>query len=217
MEAVAVFAVTDAIGYYEQARTLLQDQKPLQTELPVSEVERLYAHLGRAYAFLNAWEKAQEAYEELLAYARQKPQFTLASMTLNRLAIVAVQQSQDRSQVQALLEQAWHMAQSSSDQRALAETEWNLAQINAVGWGDLKRALPHDERALALARASNDKELEARNLSLLGWIHLRVGDFQEAMHCLEAALALYATLGNEPTASGALSLPTNCATRLLKS
>jgi len=205
-EAMAVFAVADAIRHYHQARALLQQPQPMQTVLSAAEVEHLYAHLGRAYTLQNAWQPAQQAYEELLAYAKQHQLAALASMTLNRLAILAVQQSQDRSQVQALLEQAWHIAQSSSDQRALAETEWNLAQINAVGWGDLKRALPHDERALALARASNDKELEARNLSLLGWIHLRVGDFQEAMHCLEAALALYATLGNEPTASGALSL-----------
>src|SRR2546421_12776331 len=119
MEAVAVFAVTDAIGYYEQARTLLQDQKPLQTELPVSEVEHLYAYLGRAYAFLNAWEKAQEAYEELLAYAQQKPLLALVSMTLNRLAILALQQSHDKPRVRALLEEAWRMAETSRDHKGL--------------------------------------------------------------------------------------------------
>ena len=44
-------------------------------------------------------------------------------------------------------------------------------------------------KALSLARASKDQELEARSLSLLGWIHIRAGDFQEAMHALEASLA----------------------------
>ena len=38
----------------------------MQTELPASEVEHLYAYLGRAYTFQNAWQQAQEAYEELL-------------------------------------------------------------------------------------------------------------------------------------------------------
>ena len=71
-EAMAVFAVEDAIGHYEQARALLQEQQPLQTELSASEVEHLYAHLGRAYAFQNAWHQAQEAYEELLAYAQHQ-------------------------------------------------------------------------------------------------------------------------------------------------
>src|SRR5947208_15201971 len=80
-EAVAVFAVEDAIGYYEQARAWLQEHQRLQTELSAAEVERLYAHLGRAYANQNAWEKAQQAYEELLAYAQHQRQFTLVSLT----------------------------------------------------------------------------------------------------------------------------------------
>ena len=96
------------------------------------EVERLYAHLGRAYAFQNAWQKAQEAYEELLAYAHQQRLPTLISMTLNRLAVLALQQSNDKPKVRALLEEAWHMAETGHDQRALAETEWNLALITAV-------------------------------------------------------------------------------------
>ena len=41
---------------------LLLEQQRLQTMLGASEVEHLYAYLGRAYAFLDAWEKAQDAY-----------------------------------------------------------------------------------------------------------------------------------------------------------
>jgi tetratricopeptide (TPR) repeat protein len=100
-----------------------------------------------------------------------------------------------------LLEQAWQVAQSSHDQRALAETEWNLAQITAFVWDDPKRAVPHGEQALSLARASHDQELEARSLFLLGYIHLVGGDFEEAMHYAEASLALYALLRTERTAS----------------
>jgi signal transduction histidine kinase len=88
------------------------------------------------------WAQAQEAYEELLAYAQHKPLPALASLTYNRLAILAIQQAQDRPTVRALLEDAWQMAQSSSDQRALAETAWNLAQITGMMWEeDLTRAL----------------------------------------------------------------------------
>ena len=207
VEAVAVFAVADAIGYYEQARTLLQEPKRIQPDLAVSEVERLYAHLGRAYTFDNAWEKAQQVYEELLAYAQNQRQFTLASMTLNRLAILAIQQLKDKLQVQALLEDAWHMAEMSTDQKALAETVWNQAQIIGVVWEEPKRALPHGAQALSLARASNDQELEARSVFHLGIFHLLAGDFEEAMPAMEAALVLYARLGNESSMSGELSLP----------
>ncbi len=205
MEAVAVFAVADAIAYYEQARTLLQEYPPLQSRLMVSEVERLYVHLGQVYAFQNAWAQAQEALEELLAYGKQHKLPALVSMTLNRLAILALQQSNDTTKARSLLDEAWQIAQSSHDQKALAETEWNLAQLTTV-WENSHNALPHSEHALELARGIQDQELEARSLSLLGLIHIHGGNYQEAMHCLEASLALYALLSNEPVASRELSV-----------
>jgi predicted ATPase/DNA-binding SARP family transcriptional activator len=206
-EALAVFAVEDALGHYQQARALLQEQRLMQTVPGASEVAHLYVSLGQSYAFLHAWQQAQEALEELLAYAQQYQLPRLVSLTLNRLAVLAVQQSKDKSQVQALLEEAWRLAQISSDQHALAETAWNRAQIIGVVWDDPKRALSHGEQALSLARGIQDKELEARSLSSLGWIHIRGGDFQEGIGCLEASLALYAALGNEQIASRELSLP----------
>ncbi len=229
-EAVAIFAVEDAIWHYEQARALFHEQvqqtmlelfparglptihvQDLAEQARVNsanfpEVEHLYVSLGRAYSFLNAWEQAQEAYEELLAYAQQQRLPRLVCMTLNRLAILAVHQSFDKPKAQALLDEAWQMAQTSHDQRALAETEWNQAQITALVWKDQTRALPHAAHALELARGIHDKELEARSLSSLGMIYLHRGDFQEAMHTLEASLALYGALGSEQTAWWELSL-----------
>ena len=211
IEAVAVFAVADAIGYYEQARALFHEDQRLQTSLSVQEVERLYAHLGQAYAFQSVWQQAQEAYEELLTYAQQQRQFTLTSMTLNRLALLTIQRSFDKFRATALLEEAWQIAERSSDLRVLAETEWNLAQITRVGWGDAKSSLSHAEHALSLAREIHHQELEARSLYLLGWIHLLGGDFKEAIHALEASLALYTRLSDEPTASWELSAAPNMA------
>ena len=205
-EALAIFAVEDAIKHYEQARSLLQERQRLQVVLPASEVEHLYVFLGRASAFQNAWQQAQQAYEELLGYARQHRLPSLVSMTLNRLAILAAQHSFDKPRVQALLEQAYQMVETSHDQKALAETEWNQAQVTGIMWEEPTRALAHGERALALARGIEDKELQARSLFTLGVIHLLRGDFQEAMHALEASLALYASLSSEPFAARELSL-----------
>ncbi len=49
------------------------------------------------------------------------------------------------------------------------------------------------------------QELEAKSLSSLGLIHILGGDFEEAMDCVEASLALYARLSNEQSASRELS------------
>ncbi len=207
-EAVAVFAVHDAIMHYEQACSLLHAHQLLQTVLEAWEIDHLYAYLGLAYANQNALQPAQEAYEELLTYAqRQQHEPRLVNMTLNRLAILAVQQSKDKPRVQSLLDEAWRIGESSHDQRALAETAWNLAQITGVMWEDPTSALAYGEQALSLARGTHDQELEARSLCSLGLIHLLGGDFEEAMHASQASLALYAALGDEPAASRELSLP----------
>src|SRR6266699_3649344 len=181
-EAVAVFAVHDAIMHYEQACSLLHAHQLLQTVLEAWEIDHLYAYLGLAYANQNALQPAQEAYEELLTYAqRQQHEPRLVNMTLNRLAILAVQQSKDKPRVQSLLDEAWRIGESSHDQRALAETAWNLAQITGVMWEDPTSALAYGEQALSLARGTHDQELEARSLCSLGLIHLLGGDFEEAM------------------------------------
>jgi DNA-binding SARP family transcriptional activator len=206
-EAEVVFAVAEAIRHYEQARTLLREQLQLPGVLTASEVEHLYVRLGRAYGFQNAWAKTQEIYEELLAYAHEHHLAALVSMTLNRLAIWAVQQAKGRPQVQALLEEAWHSAEISSDQRTLAETAWNQAQITGFVWQEPKRALVFGEQALKLASTIADKELEARSQASFGALHLLGGEFEEALQLLETALEQYAALEQEPLISPKLSLP----------
>src|SRR5207245_9799520 len=114
--------------------------------------------------------------------------------------------AKDKAKVRELVEDAWQMAETSHDQRALAETEWTLAQISALVWEEPTYALSHGEHALEMARGIHHQELEARSLSLLGVIHMLEGGFQEALHCLEAALALYALLGNAQTDSQGFSV-----------
>ena len=207
-EARAVFAIDEAIGHYEQARTLLRAQPSLQRALSALEVEHLYVRLGRAYGFQNDWPRTRQYYEELLAYAREHQLPALVSMTLNRLAIWVVQQAQDRPQVKALLEEAWQQAKISSDQYPQAETAWNMAQITALVWGeDLTGALHHGQQALSLARTLHNQELEARCLFTLGMIQLLRVDLEEVIPLAEASQVLYARLGTEASGSGEVTLP----------
>ncbi len=248
-DAVIVFAVEDATVYYGQARSLIhehmeqtmlelhQKSSTLTPEKDIEEwkrinratfpeVEHLYVYLGRAYSFLNNWERARDTYEDLLTYAHHMNLPALVSTTLNRLAILELQQSNDQARVQILLKEAWRVAQISCDQRAVAETEWNQAQM-AIVRGNAKQAFPHGQHALEYARANNDKELEARSLYSLGMIYFLQRDVQQAIQFAEAALVLYATLSKEQTTSRELSLThfmigapttqylTNCASEAL--
>ena len=71
--AVEVFS-KDAIEHYERARDLLTEVRTGSrqlTEPSVPDLEHLYIQLGRAYELLEEWDKAREAYEAMLALARE--------------------------------------------------------------------------------------------------------------------------------------------------
>jgi tetratricopeptide (TPR) repeat protein len=206
-EAMRVFAVHDALTFYEQARHLLAERVhglSLLTMLPAPEVEHLYIHLGRAYELNAEWEKARTAYTSLLAYAREAGELGMESTILNRLAILAAQQSFDLAAAKRLLEEAWWVAEASSEPVILAETEWNLAQM-AIHACKSKRALIHAERALERARVTSLKELTARSLYTLGLSYALCGYWEEVVTYAEEARILYAAIDDQAGEASGLS------------
>jgi tetratricopeptide (TPR) repeat protein len=161
--------------------------------LPAPAIEHLYIHLGRAYELNAEWEKARAAYTSLLAYAQDAGERVMESTILNRLAILAAQQSFDLATAQTLLEEARRIAEASGDQVTLAETEWNLAQMAIHAWKS-KRALLHAERALELARMTGLQELTARSLYTLGLSYALGGQWEEVVAYAEEARILYAAI-----------------------
>ncbi len=206
-EAMQVFAVRDALTFYEQARHLMAERVHglgLLTMLPAPEIEHLYIHLGRAYELNSEWEKARAAYTSMLAYAREAGELVMESTILNRLAILAAQQSFDLVTAQTLLEEAWRVAEASGDLVTLAETEWNLAQMAIHAWKS-EQALLHAERALERARMTGLKELTARSLYTLGMSYALGNRWEEAVLFAEDARTLYAAIGDQAGVTGGLS------------
>jgi DNA-binding SARP family transcriptional activator len=206
-EAMRMFAVRDALTFYEQAQHLLAARvhgTGLLTMLPASEGEHLYIHLGRAYELNAEWEKARTAYTSLLAYAREAGELAMESTALNRLAILAAQQSFDLSAARRLLEEAWWVAEASGDPVRLAETEWNLAQM-AIHACKSKRALIHAERALERAHVTGLKELTARSLYTLGLSYALGGCWEEVVTSAGEARTLYAAIDDQADEAPGLS------------
>jgi tetratricopeptide (TPR) repeat protein len=198
-EAMRMFAVRDALTFYEQAWHLLAERVHglgLLTMLPAPAVEHLYIHLGRAYELNAEWEKARTAYTSMLAYSREAGELAMESTILNRLAILAAQQSFDLATAKRLLEEAWRVAEASGDPEILAETEWNLAQM-AIHAGKLMRALIHAERALERAHVTSLKELTARSLYTLGLSYTLGGYWEEVVTYAEEARTLYAAIDDQ--------------------
>jgi len=206
-EAMRVVAVRDALTFYEQARHLLAERwhgLGLLSLLPAPEIEHLYIHLGRMYEMNAEWEKARGSYTSLLAYAREAGERVMESTILNRLAILAAQQSFDLTTAQKLLEEARRVAEASGDLVVLAETEWNLAQMAIHAW-QAQQALRHAERALELAHRTDRKELTARSLYALGLSYGLSGRWDEVAVHAEQARSLYATIEDQADAATRLS------------
>jgi predicted ATPase/DNA-binding SARP family transcriptional activator len=206
--AMQLFAVRDAIAYYEQARRLLtewHEQKKALPALPVMVLQQLHMQLGRAYEFTSESESARAVYEAMLALSQELGTPTMECAALNRLATLAVHQHINFEQAKALLQQALQVAERNNDIIGLVETEWNIAQLSFYQL-EVRSVITHGERALQLARQLGQPELIARCLNVLASGNKETGCWTEGEACAEEALALYRQLGNRAMEADCLCL-----------
>src|SRR5205085_2711750 len=104
-----------------------------------------------------------------------------------------------------LLQEALHVAESSGNAAGLAETEWNLAQMSFYAF-KAQEARMHAERALALARELDLKELIARSLNVLAYANMRLGNLKEIVVYMEEARTRYGALGSRALEADCLNL-----------
>lgn len=188
-QALSLFAVSDAIAHYEQAREAanLSDDEDDWT--------RLYLGLGRAYELAGELESAEAAYNEMhrLAETRHKP--ALACTALSHMATVAVHRY-DFDTAEAYLQRAGQAAEASGQVFLVAETEWSRAQL-AHHRFDFEGSRVYSERTLRLARELSNHDLIARSLNSLAYAQLLLGDVKAGLRGMVEAQGLFATLGNQ--------------------
>ncbi|GAC1349171.1 MAG: hypothetical protein NVSMB27_19780 [Ktedonobacteraceae bacterium] len=192
-EAMRLFAVRDAIGYYERARDLTANS--MLAHIAPSDLQQLYSQLGRAYELNSGREKARATYETMLTLARKYSAPQMECAALNHIATQAAQDLGNIEPVQALLRDALAVASASGDKVGLVHTEWNIAQT-ALYALDRETALSHAERALPLARELDLREFIARSLNQLALIALQWSKSTMAETYAAEATRLYAILGN---------------------
>jgi DNA-binding SARP family transcriptional activator len=116
--AMQLFAITDAIRHYEQARELSGGRTLAGGAL---------LRLGHAYELNAEAEKARVLYEGLLD--QQALSLSERAEVLNHLAVLAAQRF-DLAGAIGLLQGALVAAHGAGEMGVRAETQWNLAQIN---------------------------------------------------------------------------------------
>jgi DNA-binding SARP family transcriptional activator/tetratricopeptide (TPR) repeat protein len=211
--AVEVFSVKDAIEHYERARDLLTEVRTGSRQLSeplVSDLEHLYIQLGRAYELPEEWEKAREAYEAMLALAREVEEARLEVGALNNLAVLAFHQESNPPRARRLLEEARGVAEEAELEEWLVETECTLADVMTYGAGAFEHSGRLARKALASARALEVRpDLIARALETLARLELFRGRLEESTTYAEEGAELSRELAERPSPRRLLpSMPT---------
>jgi tetratricopeptide (TPR) repeat protein len=201
-----IFAINDAINHLSQAQRLWQTGD-LEHEAELQkQVFNMYQRLGRAYELSSQLDEASDVYRDMLMLARRQREPGMECIALNHLATSLAQTYRvDLDQPLALLQEALQVAETSGDLVAQAETEWNVAQ-HYFYRAKAGTALPHAERALALAREIGRKELIARALNILAYLKAQWFQWAESAACAEETKALYAELGDRAMLTDSLCL-----------
>ncbi len=197
-DAVEVFAVRDAIAHYERARSLLAEGERVPTggsrqlgESSVPDLEHLYIQLGRAYELSEEWGKAREAYETMLALAREVGEARLEVGARNNLAVLAFHQESDPPRARRLLEDAIRVAKEAGLEELLVEIECTLAEVMTYGTGEFEHSGALAGKALASARTLEERpDLIARALETLARLELFRGRLEESAACAEEGAEL---------------------------
>jgi len=203
-EAMDLFAVRDAIDLYRRAQRVLQEEPAVQAT--PEQRRRLHERLGRCYELENRWDEAEDAYRNLLAYARAEQRPGLEVAALARLAEVAFRGTWQPKQAVAYLEEAEAIAKDREDKAGLAKIAGTLSQVVLYEF-DRKTAVGHAERALALARELQDEALLARSLNFLSYARFGLpGALPQVEAEAAEARALFARLGNRALEADSLAM-----------
>lgn len=195
--AMRLYAVRDALPYYEQAsRLLTMDRRAAQAgqldPLP-GERAHLYLQLARAYETTNQLHQAHAIYETLYAHAHEHEDQDMAWRALTRLAVTAVSQATNREATVGRLDQALQLAEAMGNADKLAETHWNLALMYLI-LREPQRTIEFAQHALRYANDGGNRELQARSLFLVGTGYDGISAWEQAAAPLEEARLTYDAL-----------------------
>jgi DNA-binding SARP family transcriptional activator/predicted ATPase len=211
--AVEVFSLRDAIEHYQRARDLLTEARSgggRLTRPSAADLEHLYIQLGRAHEVPEEWDKAREAYEAMLALAREVKEARLEVGALNNLAVLAFHRESDASGARMLLEEARGVAEEAELEEWLVETECTLADVMTYGAGAFEHSGRIARKAVASARALEVRpDLTARALETLARLELFRGSLEESAAYAEEGAELSRELAERPPPRRLLpSMPT---------
>ena len=209
-EAMALFAVEDAIQHYEQARSLYEEPRSSQRVRAgsgPSDGPRLYERLGYCYKLLLRWTQALRAYERMLAEAREAGDRGAEWEALNNLAMLGTDYTVHPEEEDELLRGMQRRAedQFGQDTEPSVESGTGPDTPQAFAWSPGYARARTDE-ALSLAREMGGDDLIANSLYAAALLDAWSGHWERVVELCAEARPLYAALGDRALEAEILAL-----------
>lgn len=201
--AARLYANTEAAENYGKAIVLARDVGSS------AQLVNLYTKRGRTLEVCGRYDDALHNYDALLALGRERrdPQMETEALIAQAIVYNTYTTRYDPEKGRALLEQAQALAEAHDDFRDLARIYWSFMLLGTYEGRDPRESIAFGERALALARKHDLREVLAYVLHDLARPYAYVGELEKGYAALEESGNLWRELGNVPM------LADNLATR----
>ena len=207
-EAMALFAVEDAAGYYERARSLYEDPRTGQRVRQEDESSRgpyLYGRLGDCYKLFSRWTQTLEAYERMLAEARDIGDRETEWDALIRLAGLATDMTTQPEADDETFRGVRERTEQGVDDTAGGYEVGTSGRPERFEWSP-SYALGRAEEALSLARELGREDLIAHSIGVLALLGVYAARWERVASESEEARARYAAMGDRAIEAEFLNL-----------
>ena len=201
-EAMSLFAVEDAVQHHERARSLYEDPRSSQRVCAAagpSDGPRLYERLGYCYKLLFQWTQALDAYERMLAEAREVDDREAEWEALNSLAMLGTDYTVQPEEEDELLRGMQRRAEDQSEPATGPDTPQDFV------WSP-EYARERAEEALSLAREIGGNDLVANSLYAVALLDGWSGHWGRVVEICAEARSLYAAMGDRALDAEILAL-----------
>lgn len=212
-EAFGLFALDDAVGYFDKALTLLtthSNDLGLSRNEWLSITQDIFIKRGRALEYQSQPVDALENYTRMTDFAHT---YNYLPMSLWAMIVKATIYGTWTTEFESeksikLSEQALELAKQLGDHAAEAKIYWNLLLALSLSNGDKLKAVEYGDMSLVIAREHGLKEQEAFTLNNLGLAYMYVNDYEKGKATLRAVSDLWIELGNMPMLADSYAIMT---------
>jgi pentatricopeptide repeat protein len=192
-KAARLYANVEAATHFSRALEVAK-----RTKAESEQITHLYTQLGSVLELNGRFEEALAIYEEMQAFGHEhEDRRTEMKALMAKATIYSIfTQLHNSALSEQMLREALEISREIGDRTTQAKLNWNL-MITHLFSKRLDESLQYAEVALALARASNDREQLAFVLNDLCRLYTCRGEFEKAHASIREARELWKSLDHQ--------------------